>query len=81
MNEEKICPVCGIKQINGNFYYSHELNTKTNPRSASNDEVYSKICINAKKPGCINTKGELNPDQTWEALTEQFMSNLFTQTL
>lgn len=52
MNET--CPVCGIIQINEVFYYSHGK-TPTTP-----DSVASRVCQYAKKPGCINNKGQVN---------------------
>lgn len=48
MKEEKICPVCGVKFIDGVPYFSFK-NTKT-----TNYFLAIKVCQYSKKEGCIN---------------------------
>lgn len=56
MDNTKKCPVCGIKQIDGNFKFSY-LN-----KIVSDEEVYSKVCRHTKKNGCINSSEIYNKD-------------------
>lgn len=48
MKEEKICPVCKVKFIDGVPYFSFN-NTKTD-----NEFLAKKVCQYSKFDGCIN---------------------------
>ena len=58
----KVCPKCGISQIEGVFYWSQPAHKAQSARvSAHPDAVYTRVCQYAKETGCINKKGQLNP--------------------
>jgi len=82
MSEELTCPVCGIKQINSNFYFDFTLKSK-DPKPSTSDTVYSRVCQYAKKPGCINQIGKLdetlqiqNTLPEWDSVTKHYMKSI-----
>lgn len=82
MNDEIICPVCGIKKINGNFYFDFTLKT-SNPQPSTPDSVYSRVCQYAKQDGCINSIANLDEKLTinntlpeWESVTKHYIKNI-----
>jgi hypothetical protein len=68
-SDESICPVCGIKRIDGNFVWSYS------GRYATPDELYNKACgwgIKQGKTGCINPSGRRVKGLGWgESMTER----------
>ena len=58
------CPLCGIKAIDGVFYW-----TNSN-KPASADTLYSRVCGLAQKAGkntdeCINKQGKFDKNLSW----------------
>lgn len=63
------CELCGVKQENGTFYWSHTKLDGTQT-VASSDEVYSKVCAVAKQCGkdtskCLNKTGTFKVEKGW----------------
>jgi hypothetical protein len=75
MNIE-ICPVCGIKRENDQFFWGV---TGNNP--ASNDGVHSRVCKIAKLKGkntskCINPSDGYNEAKGWSELPSEIRSEV-----
>ena len=57
----EICDICGIKRVDGVFYFSFN-NTPVVP-----NKVFSRVCLHIqddeeRRDKCINTKGELREE-------------------
>lgn len=83
----EFCSVCGANKRDGVFYVSRTLTDENGPCKDQDgnyikvfdtafhpDKLYTRVCKNAKREGCINSSRTIIPSETFEARAKDFQN-------